>query len=280
MRAGLGVLIAGHARPCASWCLERSMSWSATQYTKFEDERTRPVKDLLAAIPTVKVAAAVDIGCGPGNSTERLAARFPDAVVTGLDSSGDMIEAARKRLPHIRFESGDILTWRNAGPFDVILANAVLQWVPDHVSLLPALVGRLAPGGSLAVQMPDNLDEPAHRIMRETAADGPWADKLAGAYKSRAARQGATWYYRLLRDTGTTVDIWRTTYHHVLTGGAGAVVEWFKGSGLRPFLDPLDATERASFLARYEAAIGEAYPALPDGTVLLPFPRLFFVATR
>ena len=256
------------------------MSWSATQYARFESERTRPVRDLLANIPTRTVAAAVDIGCGPGNSTEQLLARFPDSTVTGLDSSPDMIDAARQRLPHIRFEKGDIATWRNANPFDVILANAVLQWVPDHASLLPALIAKLTPNGSLAVQMPDNLDEPAHRLMREIAADGPWAGKLAGASNARAFRRGAEWYYRLLHGTGATVDIWRTTYHHPLPGGAGAVVEWFKGSGLRPFLEPLDAVEQADFLTRYHTAVGEAYPALSDGTVLLPFPRLFLVATR
>lgn len=256
------------------------MSWSATQYSRFESERTRPVRDLLTNIPTQTAAAAADIGCGPGNSTEQLQARFPDSTVTGLDSSPDMIAAARKRLPHIRFETGDIATWRNANPFDVILANAALQWVPDHASLLPALIAKLTPNGSLAVQMPDNLDEPAHRLMRELAADGPWAGKLSGASKAREVRRGADWYYRTLHDTGATVDIWRTTYHHPLPGGAGAVVEWFKGSGLRPFLEPLDAAEQADFLTRYHTAVGEAYPALSDGTVLLPFPRLFLVATR
>jgi trans-aconitate 2-methyltransferase len=257
------------------------MSWSASQYTKFEDERTRPVRDLLAQVRNRNVAHAVDIGCGPGNSTELLRARFPEAVVTGMDSSADMIEAARKRLPGVRFEIDDIAGWRSPGPYDVILANAALQWVPDHAALLPALLAKLAPGGSLAVQVPDNLEEPAHRAMRALAADGAWAGKLAGASAARAERQGADWYYRTLRDGGAAaVDVWRTTYHHPLAGGAGAVVEWFKGTGLRPFLDPLDPAERVAYLARYEAAVAEAYPALPDGTVLLPFPRLFFVATR
>jgi trans-aconitate 2-methyltransferase len=255
------------------------MSWSAAQYTKFEDERTRPVRDLLARIPTATVANAVDLGCGPGNSTEILQARFPDAVITGIDSSADMIEASRKRLPGIRFEIGDIAAWRGRVPFDLILANAALQWVPNHESLLPALVAQLAPGGSLAVQIPDNLDEPAHRLMREIAADGPWAGKLAEASRARAARHSAEWYYRALHSCAPTVDVWRTTYHHPLVGGAAAVTEWFKGTGLRPFLDPLDAFESAGFLGRYQAAIARAYPALPNGTVLLPFPRLFFVAT-
>lgn len=256
------------------------MSWSPTQYTKFENERNRPILDLLNRIPSTAVTTAVDIGCGPGNSTELLQARFPDARVTGMDSSPAMIKAARHRLPDIEFEIADIANWQNPGPYDVIFSNAALQWVPDHESLLPALLAKLAPGGSLAVQMPDNLDEPAHLLMREIAAAGPWAAKLAGASAARAARQGADWYYRILRENADHVDIWRTTYHHPLPGGAAAVVEWFKGTGLRPFLNPLDEGEQAAFLERYEAAIAQAYPELPDGTMLLPFPRLFFVATR
>jgi trans-aconitate 2-methyltransferase len=256
------------------------MTWSATQYRKFEDERNRPIRDLLANIPNAKVATAVDMGCGPGNSTELLQARFPDAAVTGLDSSADMIEAARKRLPGTRFELADIAAWENPGPFDVIFANASMQWVPDHATLYPALVAKLAPGGNLAVQTPDNLEEPAHRLMRQTAADGPWAGKLANAANARTIRHDADWYYRVLRNGVAALDIWRTTYYHPLAGGANAVVEWFKGTGLRPFLGPLDEAEKAAFLARYEAAVAEAYPAMPDGTVLLPFPRLFIVATR
>jgi len=256
------------------------MSWSATQYRKFEEERNRPVRDLLAQIPNLTVAHAADIGCGPGNSTELLQQRFPDAAVMGMDSSANMIEAARKRLPALHFEVDDIATWGNRGPFDVILANAALQWVPDHAALLPALLAKLAPGGCLAVQSPDNLDEPAHRLMRETAAAGPWAEKLADAPRARDSRHSADWYFTTLRDAGATVDVWRTIYFHPLAGGAGAVVEWFKGTGLRPFLEPLDAAEQTAFLSRYEAALATAYPALSDGTVLLPFPRLFFIATR
>ena len=256
------------------------MSWSARQYTTFENERTRPVRDLLAAVPEVDARSVVDIGCGPGNSTELLAARYPHATVRGLDSSSDMIEAARKRLPHVRFDLADIGAWNEPGPFDVILANAVLQWVPNHATLLPALLAKLSPGGSLAVQVPDNLEEPAHRLMREIAASGPWSGKLANAAAARVARQNARWYYEQLRPICAKVDVWRTTYIHPLAGGAHAVMEWFKGTGLRPFVDPLDAAERAAYLERYEAAVGDAYPALDDGTVLLPFPRLFIVATR
>jgi len=238
------------------------------------------VRDLLAAVPGQAAAAAIDLGCGPGNSTELLVQRFPDAEVTGLDSSPDMITAARARLPQLRFQVADIATWDAAGPFDAILANAVLQWLPDHAGLLPRLAAKLAPGGSLAVQMPDNLDEPAHRIMREVAANGPWAAKLAAAAGMRASMGTPDWYYVLLRPHCTRVDVWRTTYHHSLAGGADAVVEWFKGSSLRPFLAPLDAVEQAGFLAEYRSRVASAYPALADGSVLLPFPRLFLVGTR
>lgn len=292
------------------------MSWSAKQYLSFEDERTRPVRDLLSALPAMEQARSViDIGCGPGNSTQVLAARFPDAAVQGFDSSPDMIAAARRRLPRVEFSIAGIEEWAgmeepagcgksaggwvgigesankgggepagvedgHGGRFDVILANAVLQWVPNHARLLPALVTKLAPGGVLAVQMPDNLDDPAHRLMREVAALGPWANALAAASASRTPLADANWYYELLRPRCAKVDVWRTTYHHVLQGGAGAIVEWFKGSGLRPFLDPLNAPLRAAYLDRYAAAVAHAYAPSSDGSVLLPFTRLFMAATR
>jgi trans-aconitate 2-methyltransferase len=254
------------------------MTWSAAQYVKFEQERTRPVHDLVARIPKAGIVHAADIGCGPGNSTEVLRERYPEARIVGLDFSPDMIEAARKRLPDIAFEVADIREWRSTEPLDVILANAVLQWIPDHETLFPALMAQLAPGGALAVQVPDNLDEPSHRLMGEVASNGPWAAKLKDATGARAERHLADWYFRLLRPHAPRVDVWRTTYFHPLAG-ARAIVEWLKGTGLRPFLDPLGESEREAFLARYEAAVAKAYPAEVDGTVLLPFPRLFVVAT-
>jgi trans-aconitate 2-methyltransferase len=255
------------------------MSWSAAQYLKFEEERTRPARDLVQRIPLARLSSAADIGCGPGNSTEVLRERYPEAHIVGVDSSPDMIEAARKRAPDIEFEVADIRHWRPAAPLDAILANAVLQWIPEHETLIPSLIAGLRAGGALAVQMPDNLDEPSHRLMREVAAEGPWTVKLGDAANARAERHGADWYFRLLRRHLAHVDVWRTTYFHPLDG-AHAVVEWLKGTGLRPFLDPLEKSEREAFLARYQARIAEAYPAEADGTVLLPFPRLFFVARR
>jgi trans-aconitate 2-methyltransferase len=256
-------------------------AWSAKQYVAFEDERTRPVRDLLAALPPIDARVVIDLGCGPGNSTEVLAARFPTAHISGIDSSSDMIQAARQRLPQIPFQIEDIEAWctRTGTAFDAILANAVLQWLPNHAALLPALVKRLAPGGALAVQVPDNLEEPAHRLMREVAVQRPWAAKLASAASARPSLAGAAWYFELLRPLCTTLDVWRTTYYHRLAGAA-AIVEWFKGSGLRPFLEPLDEAERAGYLQRYTAAVAQAYPVLSDGSALLPFPRMFLVAIR
>jgi trans-aconitate 2-methyltransferase len=256
----------------------------AQQYVQFERERTRPVRDLLAAVPTKAVERAIDIGCGPGNSTELLIAHAPQAHVSGLDSSADMLDSARERLPQIDFTLADIAQWSatvqdGAPRYDLILANAVLQWLPDHDMLFAQLVRRLASGGHLAVQMPDNLDEPAHRLLREIAASGPWADQLKGV--ERTARYDARHYYALLAPLCSRVDVWRTTYYHPLAGGPDAVVAWFKGSALRPFLAALASDdERAAFTAQYREAIAHAYPALADGTVLLPFPRLFIVATK
>jgi trans-aconitate 2-methyltransferase len=254
--------------------------WSSKQYLMFENERTRPVRDLLAAVPIADARHVVDLGCGPGNSTEVLAQRYPSAKVSGLDSSSDMIAAARKRMPNVQFDVADIRTWPATGPYDVILSNAVFQWVPGHETIFPALIAKLSEGGSLAIQMPDTQEEPPHRMMRELAADGPWAQKLKDASQARTALESAEWYYKLLQPHCARVDIWRTTYYHVLKDGPSGIVEWFKGSALRPFLDPLDDGEKQAYLARYTSMVTQVQPALPDGSVLLPFPRLFMVATR
>jgi trans-aconitate 2-methyltransferase len=258
--------------------------WNARQYLKFEDERTRPARDLLAHVPLAEAAFAVDLGCGPGNSTELVAQRFPGADVLGLDTSPAMLEAARKRLPGARFAAGDASTFTLDRPADLIFANAVLQWVPDHTTLFPRLLSLLTPGGVLAVQMPDNLDQPSHVAMRETALGGPWAGKLAEAVGARAELPPAGDYYNLLiagaaQSGAAQVDIWRTTYYHPLDGH-GAIVEWLKSTGLRPFLDPLDAAERLEFLAAYQARLAAAYPLRADGKALLAFPRLFLIAQR
>lgn len=257
------------------------MDWSARQYVKFEDERTRPARDLLAGVPTREPRRVVDLGCGPGNTTELLLATFPKAEIVGIDSSPDMITNARARLRSITFEVADLTTWRPdpAAPVDIIYSNAVFQWIAGHDTILPRLTGLLPEGGSLAIQMPDNLEEPSHRAMREVARSGPWSSRLAAAEGTRTPIGSPAAYYALLKPHATRVDIWRTIYNHPLDGLDG-IVEWFKGSGLRPFLNLLDPAEQEAYLDAYRAAIAPHYPSAPDGKVLLAFPRLFIVATR
>lgn len=253
------------------------MTWSASQYSRFEAERTRPVRDLVAAIPNAGIQTGIDLGCGPGNSTEVLQQRYPDAQVTGLDNDEDMLAAARKRSPGTTFQWADIGSWSAPSPVDVILANASLQWLPDHATLYPRLLAQLAPGGSLAIQTPDNLQEPAHVLAREVAASAQFSSRI-GTIR-HPPRHDIQWYYALLKPLSGHVDTWRTTYMHPLTGHQ-AVVEWFKGSALRPYLSQLDDAGKEEYLHRYLQEIGKAYPVMDDGTVLLPFPRLFIVATR
>lgn len=253
--------------------------WNAALYLKFEDERTRPSRDLLAQVQLEAPSLCVDVGCGPGNSTELIADRFPEAEIVGLDTSPDMLDAARKRLPTAAFRQADASTFTLERPADLIFANAVLQWVPNHPALFPHLLSQLAPGGILAVQMPDNLDEPSHAAMRAAAQDGPWAAKLAEAASARTRLPAVGTYYDLLVPHCTRVDVWHTIYQHQLDG-IPAIVEWVKGTGLRPFLDPLDAAERAGFLAAYAERLAAHYPLRADGKVLLAFPRLFIVARK
>jgi trans-aconitate 2-methyltransferase len=253
--------------------------WNPARYLRFEDERTRPAQDLLARVPLAQAACVVDLGCGPGNSTELLVERFTAASVVGIDSSEAMLATARARLSQCKFERSEVSSWQPEAPPNLIFANAVLHWVPEHRKLLPRLFAALAPRGVLAVQMPDNLDEPTHRLMREVAALGPWSSALHDASASRASILSSDDYYDLLAPGAIAVQIWRTEYHHPLSSAA-AIVDWLRGSGLRPFLDPLSESERAAFLAEYEERIARAYPARADGRRLLAFPRLFIVAER
>jgi trans-aconitate 2-methyltransferase len=253
--------------------------WSARQYLKFEDERTRPPRDLLAQVPLASARRVADLGCGPGNSTELLIERFPEAEVIGVDSSPDMLRQARERLPNCTFVQGDLATWMSEEPTDLLFGNAVFHWVPDHPNVLARLLTSLPPGGVLAVQMPDNVDQPAKMLMEKVAAAGPWAATIGNAQAIGSDLPRPEGYYDLLRPLSSRLDIWHTHYNHIMADHA-SVVEWFKGSGLRPFLAPLDAAMRAAFLDRYTEEIGKAYPLRKDGKVMLKFPRLFILAVR
>ena len=251
--------------------------WSAAQYLKFADQRTRPAADLLARVARDAPARAIDLGCGPGNSTALLAARWPRAHLAGLDNAPDMLATARRDHPAIEWITADLVTWqppkRDAERYDVVFSNAALQWVPDHERLFPRLLDAVAPGGAFAVQMPRAAGK-AQSVIREIAADGPWAAKLAG--RDRAQVHPPSVYYELLARRVRRIDLWETEYHQVMESTA-AIAEWLKGSGLRSFLPLLSDDERTQFLARYQAEIDAAYPAQTDGRVIFPFRRLFMV---
>ena len=253
--------------------------WDARQYLRFEDDRTRPSRDLLAQVPLREPRRVVDLGCGPGNSTELLIERYPGAEVIGLDSSPDMLRQARERLPRGTFMQADLAIWSPEQRTDLLFANAVLHWVPEHPAVLQRLLRALPEGGVLAVQMPDNTDEPALALMREVGRKGPWAASLAAANAARDDLPTVGAYYDLLKPGCTRVDIWHTVYNHVMAGPQ-AIVEWFKGSALRPFLSALDPAMCDDFLAAYLEEIKQHYRARRDGRVLLPFPRVFIVAVR
>jgi trans-aconitate 2-methyltransferase len=252
-------------------------TWDPERYLVYADERGRPFVELLARLDARMPAVVVDLGCGPGNLTKLLADRWPDASVTGIDSSPPMIERARvEHGDRIRFELGDVRTWTPEQPVDVLISNATLQWVPGHVDLLPALVEKVRPGGWFAFQVPGNLAESTHTIREELAAEPPYADLTAGV-DAPAALYAAD-YWQLLTDLGCEVDAWSTTYLHELRG-EDPVFEWISGTGARPVLLALDARPdlRAAYEVELKRRLRAAYPER-DGVVLMPFRREFVVA--
>ena len=253
--------------------------WSAQQYLKFEDERTRPSRDLLAQVPLTAPRKIVDIGCGPGNSTELLVERWPNATVMGIDTSAEMLRQARERLPQQTFVETNVAHWVAPEGTDLLFGNAIFQWVPGHLKQLQRLLGKLPAGGVLAVQIPDSLEEPAHILMREVAHAGPWAKQLSEKARMRDEIPPPSGYYDALKPLCTRIDIWHTIYNHVLDDAA-AIVEWVKGTGLRPFLELLETPERKQYVAEYTARVAAAYPPQADGKVLFRFPRIFVVAVR
>ena len=252
-------------------------TWDPKQYLKFSDHRLRPALDLMARIALDDPRSIYDLGCGPGNITCLLAERWPGATVTGIDSSPDMLAKARKEAPAIAFGQADIARWSPPAPADLLFSNATLHWLDDHAGLLPRLASHLALGGVLAIQIPSNSASPSHLLMEEAAQAGPWRTKLAQLRPVYRSVETPDAYYRILAPVMREVDIWETTYLHVLEGD-NPVVEWTKGTALRPYLDALAEPERSLFLSTYEMRIAAAYPRQPDGRTLLPFRRIFIVA--
>ena len=254
--------------------------WDPGTYQRFAGERGRPFFDLLARVQASDPGYVVDLGCGPGNLTAALAQRWPGADVAGVDSSREMISAAQAeaaRQPGLSFTLGDLREWRPPRPVDVLVANAVLQWVPGHMDLVRGWPDWLAPGGWLAFQLPGNFDQPSHAILRDLVLSDRWRPLLAGAPLNRQAPDPAD-YLDLLAPTGCEVDAWETTYLHVLPGD-DPVTDWYRGTGLRPVLAALDPGQAGEFLADYGQRARAAYPRRPYGTVL-PFRRVFVVARR
>lgn len=252
------------------------MSWDPTQYLAFAGPRLRPAVDLLARVESDAPGTVVDLGCGPGNVTALLRARWPEASLTGVDNSAEMLAAAPENCPGATWLERDIADWTPDAPPDLIYSNAALHWIDGHDALLPRLIGWLAPGGALAVQMPNNWRAPSHKLMEQTVEVGPWAPRLAPMIRAEPVLAPAV-YYDILGPHVTALDIWETEYLHVLEGD-DPVVAFTKGAALKPFLDALAPDEAAAFETDYTARIARAYPPRADGRTLFPFRRLFIVA--
>ena len=254
------------------------MAWDPKIYMKFGAERTRPAAELLARIDAVAPARVADLGCGPGNSTALIAARWPQAQVDAVDNSPEMLAEARKAGISARFVEADVSAWRPDAAHDVIYSNATLQWVSDHAGLLPRLMSFLASGGWLAFQVPRNFSEPCHALIHEIAQSGPWAAKLAKVRDVASVREPED-YFDILEPFASRIDIWETCYEQVLEG-EDSVYNWMSGTGLRPFANALAGDEREAFLHQYKMRLRQAYPLRASGKVLYPFQRLFAVARR
>ncbi len=258
-------------------------TWDPERYLTYADERGRPFVELLARVGATEPAEVVDLGCGPANLTALLAQRWPSAHVVGLDSSEAMVERGRADAPTgVELVVGDLRDWAagaTAAPVDVLVSNATLQWVPEHLSLLPDLVARVRPGGWFALQVPGNFDQPSHTLRDELAAEPAYMMFTAGVARPEA--HDAATYWRALTALGCEVDVWETTYVHVLRG-QDPVFSWVSGTGARPTLEALPADLRARFEAELKARLATAYPPVsgPDEepVVLMPFRRVFAVA--
>ncbi len=268
----------------SSFADDRSImgTWKPAPYLQFAEERTRPCRDLIAQIPLASPPHIIDLGCGPGNSTAALAARWPPASLTGLDSSADMLERARTSGLNAHWRHSDIATFAQHPDrlYDLVFSNAALHWLPRHDLLLPQLLAAVQPGGVFAFQVPDNLNEPAHRLMRELAASPAWRPHFPADGVREWFVHPLADYYDLLRPHAHSLNLWTTTYQHILPNAA-AITAWYSTTGLRPFLNALaDPQQREDFLAAYTALIEAEFRPQADNHVLFPFRRLFLIATK
>ncbi|HZA12178.1 trans-aconitate 2-methyltransferase [Mycobacterium sp.] len=250
------------------------MRWDPAQYGRFANERNRAFLDLTARIETSAPKHVVDVGCGPGNLTGLLAQRWPHATVEGIDSSPEMIAASTK-VPGVKFSMGDAADWRPGGDVDVIVSNAALQWVPRHQQLMAQWASALPSGGWLAVQVPGNFNSPSHTLLRSLADEQRWAPELRNVVHHGDAVGTPESYAQVLLNAGMVADVWETTYLHVLHGD-DPVLEWMRGTGLRPLLAALSPHDADEFCAQFAARLREAYPRGPHGTVFA-FRRVFAV---
>jgi trans-aconitate 2-methyltransferase len=254
-------------------------TWDSQLYLTFANERTQPSIDLVARIPLDSPQTIIDLGCGPGNSTAILRQRWQDARIVGLDNSPEMIATASAKYPQDRWQLADIASWKADTPCDIVFSNATLHWLPNHAELLPHLLTQVADGGVLAVQMPSQNDSPLRNAVQEIAADPVWRDRFDNA-QNALTKHPPEFYYDVLRPLCTRLEIWETEYYHIMDNPQ-AIVNWFRGTGLRPYLEALENEEqRQSFEARLLVAYTQAYPRRNDGKILFPFRRLFFVASR
>ncbi|GAB3429240.1 class I SAM-dependent methyltransferase [Flindersiella endophytica] len=258
-----------------------TVEWNPQQYLRFADQRARPYYDLMARVGADSPIRIVDLGCGPGNLTETLLDRWPDAYVEGIDSSPQMIESAKRleQAGRLSFQVGDLRDWKSGQPVDLLISNATLQWIDDHLELLPSLVEQVVPGGWFAFQVPGNFQEPSHRLLVELASSPAFAEHFTGRELRVPHSYDPAIYLDALERTGCVVDAWETTYLYLLQG-EDPVLEWIKGTGARPYLQALpDDETRSAFEDAYRERLREAYPPRPYGTVL-PYRRIFAVAQK
>ena len=253
--------------------------WNPETYLKFDDLRTRPAGELLERIPCQTPELVYDLGRGPGNSTQVLACRWPKARLIGVDNSPEMLARAAQDGPdRTSWLEADLAQFIPKDQPDLIFSNATYHWIDDHVHLFPKLLAAVKSGGFLAVQMPQNFDAPSHVLLRQAAINGPWQDKVAAAVRVEPVARPED-YYDWLAPMAANIDIWHTEYSQVLSG-EDPVLDWVRGTALRPFLALLEGDEREQFVSLYGQALRTAYPMRSDGMTLFPFKRLFMVATK